>query len=506
MDYRRRGNFPVAAAARLAYRLTRGGIQRLVDEYGPEIAVALGAVARRYVKKIVPLNNKLVSTADERQSVIDRHKKLRDRFREKGDESRELKHKTRAPKESASLAVKKRVVMKRNSSYRGNFRRPRRRPTKFRLPCVVKDERRIVKGPTAECAYVLHCTHPAKYVMRMIGMAFVYEYFRQADFRISNWLDRVATTTGNAIPATFTNLPIQLRCWYQKGTSSADPTEPTGATLFNNNQSYTFLDMADEIANGLTNIIGANPQVYFIQFLWTGGDVASPSAIAGTAAKRWMADEMYIAVSGKSIVNIQNRTEGGNPDADDKAQNTLTTSIYANPLIGKHYAGSGPGPRLRDISYTTQNQAYQFIGSSLSGLASFTASDTTLSPTLKDVMKQPPNGTYFKNCYSQTTIRIEPGAIKKSTVYKKVSHSLNNWVKHLQTSLDGAATVVNISTQPVHMPGAYRIIALEKVANIANNGQIVIGLEKDAVYMSGLRFRKRRSVPATNSQIEPNQN
>lgn len=381
--------------------------------------------------------------------------------------------------------------------YHGKFKKPRKRVKPLPYPVVQKTE---VTGTETDgnCVYLTHTTHPLKYVLKTIGMTLVHKYFQQCGIHIRSFKDGCGVATG---VGTATEYNLSLVAVYQdapEGTS--DPQFVTLATT-GDGVTTTYESFAIQIADKLCEIFDTTPNVsavprqpFIHQLQWR---CDGTSSIGTTLQSRfWDATEIRIAISGKSMVNLQNRTAAG-----DVADTTLTTSIYANPLHGKHYSLSGNGARVKHLGVTVTNTSAQFACSQSSGMVSNGALGTDVSAEAQDVLAQPPAGNYFYNCKKASYIRLEPGSIKQSTCYAEVTKSLNRWLRDMQPYLLTGNTLGDLTTFYISSLGESRIVALEKVADMASGNPITIGFERDGIMRGKLWFRKRRHTAALNSEL-----
>ncbi len=375
------------------------------------------------------------------------------------------------------------------AQYRGRFKSAVRKIKKAKYPCVQKVEN-AVSGTAAETLYLGHCTHPLRYVMRMIGMSMVHKFYQQNGIKIRSWRE----PCGAFNPAAADIAPaFNCKVIYQDssiGTASAAQS----ATVAQASSGDAYLTIADEVANGLVNLVTSNTTDLFItQVIWECIPNASTLTLS---SKLWDAPEVRIAIRGTSMLQVQNRTAAG-----DDPDTTLTTSIYANPLIGKHYLMSGNYARVKNLEAAPGFQAQHFTCSSDLGAVSANSNDPNFSGNAQDILRQPPRGSYFWNCKGETQIRLAPGSIKQSRVSSTVVKPLNQWLRHVQSHLESATDVATIPRDINTPTGMMRLIAFEKVADMGSSNPVIVSGERDAVYQSKLYFRKRTTTLPTNQQL-----
>lgn len=392
------------------------------------------------------------------------------------------KTKTKSKKKSSKMMVGA-------GTYRGNFRRTRRvRRAKF--PVCVKDERSIT-STGGNCVYMGHHTHPLRYTLRAIAMAMVHKYFAQCGIHVKNWNHSVGMFIATGADTEFDVDCVVTMQGRGTGTSAAATNIIIGSTAAAGVTS--FLDFADDIADGFC---GLNSTTFTDTTITRVEWRATAVAAAVISSKVWDAQEVMITVKGTSILNIQNRTAAG-----DVGDNLQTTSIYANPLIGKHYTLTGNGMRIKDIAAGAGVQVDQLYCDTTTGLIGFGSNATGIPTNMRDVLKQPVSPNYFYNCKGSSKIRLEPGAIRKSSCSATVTKSLNSWiVGYYRQTFNSVATdeIPGLIWVPT---GVSKYVGLEKVADMGSGNSVVLGAERDAIYQSKCYFRKKRVTPATNNAL-----
>lgn len=395
-------------------------------------------------------------------------------------------------------------------AYKGKFKRPRRgavtRQVKYH--CVCKDERAFSQTGS-KCVYVLHCTHPPKYVLRMIFMSIVERYYRQNDIKITNWLDNCPMKYPNTTVANSVGVKVFL--FYQSRVGNATNTrgQLNYMTLYDSTGTgVSYLALADTMATNFAAAINTFDNDLFFTDLQFVPDARTNEA--QFSHKKWDTTEMFISVKGVSHLQVQNRTEGGDGTS---AENALVTSIYANPLEGKHYSFKGTGVRIKDFGNVIDGVGpnLQLVCDATGGTFHIDSGTTSLSSQATDVLKQPASPKYFSRCTGASNVRMAPGAIMKSYAKDVVTKSFLGWVKSLfsyvtsGSTLNGTEAPLDSATGALskysHLrPGVGRMLGLEKVADLGNS-DVNVAWERDAVYSSRLFFKRKRFIPATNNQM-----
>jgi len=164
-----------------------------------------------------------------------------------------------------------------------------------------------------------------------------------------------------------------------------------------------------------------------------------------------------IHVDMRSHLKFQNRTVSSSGSKS-------TDIIDTNPLYGKQYGGYGNGTMIN----VGQGPTFAgLLGSSNEGLI---AADGTAVNT----MKEPPPPKQLPQVRHSGSISIEPGEIRKSSLYCKKSFKVNKLIQQL-----GTQSNVNPSGDSFffHNLGSFRIFALEKVMYDIGEASIDVSFE-----------------------------
>lgn len=164
-----------------------------------------------------------------------------------------------------------------------------------------------------------------------------------------------------------------------------------------------------------------------------------------------------------SKLKIQNRTQAAGEDANQ------TTTITANPLIGKTYDGYGSGT---NYAWTTNalgvKSTYSFFVDRENGVIDE-------QPAAND-LQEPPYGSAFDKVKGMNGYAIAPGAIKTSYLKMGGSKALQSIMKALKKTKD------NSNQAEIRQPnlnfGNFRMIALEKLIDpVETEPNITVGFE-----------------------------
>jgi len=203
---------------------------------------------------------------------------------------------------------------------------------------------------------------------------------------------------------------------------------------------------------------------------------------------------LKITISGKSVMQIQNRTsnESGGTNADDVDVND------ANPLRGKQYdLRHGSNYELRNVNDNsgTKQSIDSNPGSGVISTAERTGAGagTTTFGTMEQYLKKPPQASLFRSRIQSKYVGIDPGVIRRSVVFSKSTRSLDAWCRWITENsllairasgaVDGEQTVNGLYLMATYRNiwlSSSRMFGLEKVCDTiapGNGDQIEVGYE-----------------------------
>lgn len=507
------------AAVRIAYRVFGPRVRELIAEYGYDgVAAVVSRLAGGYDTPPATIAlepkepRKRAPGGGARGAPFS---KLADKVR-KRLEFEDRSEPSNAPPKKMPRNGKAKSYVHKDGKYHGKFARGKKRSFgKVKYPCVCRDERPLVVSDP-ECSYVAHCTHPPKYMLRMIMMALTERYFTKCGIKIMNWLDLMPAMFAVGTPANPVGVKVFMQVQDRIGSGTGARGQARRITLFDSAATniawITFVDtMAAALALNISN--GTQPfsndlEVFEIQWL---PDARSNETQLVTQI--WDARDIMVEIKGVSHLHVQNRTEGGDGTT---AENALSTSIYANPLHGKQYTFKGTGLRLRPNYNSPGRENVQLVCDSVTGLQFLEASNSVVSEQLRDSLREPPNARFFKNVDSSKSIRLEPGAIKKSYVTSTERKSFNQWLRAYYSwlssgnSLTGtessSTSITGTVSKYAHVyPGAGALVAMEKVCAIADlaTNHVTLACERDAQYFSRMYMKRRNYIPTVTNKLTP---
>jgi len=359
-----------------------------------------------------------------------------------------------------------------------------------KFPVMTKQETTITAtAGAAHTAYLIHTTHPIRRVLEVLSMAMIHKFYQQNKFWISNWdmpAGMISTSYAAMTPGTYDSPNMQVQAVLQRRVNDTGDFNPTNVKILETSllsSNFTWRDMAEQMADKLVALVTDESESLFISHIqWKSNDVANMVI----PAQLWDATELYITITGNSILQVQNRTAAGDANAQ-------TTSIEANPIVGKEYMLTGNNARIRDYTVLTDSNSQQLCSSADTGMLEFGSDSSELSTAFQNALKQPPLGNYFFNCKGTRRIRLEPGAIRRSSAYKSITKTLNQWLRGYYNALseDNVTTRATIREFVTTGVGVSKLLAMEKVANMGSASVEYSG-ERDFI-MKAKAFIKKRS-------------
>jgi len=165
----------------------------------------------------------------------------------------------------------------------------------------------------------------------------------------------------------------------------------------------------------------------------------------------------------KSELKFQNRTKAADGGVD-------ATNINNNPLTGKLYEFTSGVPKTKAYNTFLIERIKDGTGVNLIRGAEFAANVNGL--------KEPPRPKFFSNCKKSSSIRLEPGAIKKHTIIHTVKLKFNQFL------LNHTYQSTGVDRLTIRAAGKCAMIALEDMINV--NGSELIGMAYEVNRTYGL--------------------
>ncbi len=165
---------------------------------------------------------------------------------------------------------------------------------------------------------------------------------------------------------------------------------------------------------------------------------------------------------------------------DDLHQNK--NDVTNNPVTGRHYSGGGNGPTLR--SFDNLASVATLISNPVSGGMNYDL--VGVGPEVLATLRRPPMGNAFNFVKKVTSVRLEPGAIKKDFLTYKSSMVFNSFLNKIKEMLN--QTAANAKVIKVRMSiGSFSVLAFEKMcATKSDEPTISIGSELNQIYRARL--------------------
>lgn len=183
--------------------------------------------------------------------------------------------------------------------------------------------------------------------------------------------------------------------------------------------------------------------------------------IGGTFPDRLMAQlnlkEEYVKMGVKVTMAIQNRTKGATAPTEDNDNDRVDNQ----PLKGwlYHFNTAVPSHRAQGIAQlarTTSTDGVQLVRSTQLPLQ----------------YREPPHPRFWSNCNKQSYVKLQPGDIRKSTIFYKYSGNFNHLVTHKLNSRFGGGF-----TRRAY--GRAMLFSLEELLNSGSNNSIQVTYESE---------------------------
>lgn len=159
----------------------------------------------------------------------------------------------------------------------------------------------------------------------------------------------------------------------------------------------------------------------------------------------------------KSELKVQNRTKGANSSTDAEDVNN-------NPLVGYHYQFRGGVP----VSGTQNVFELEKVSESLGVFL-------TRGAQLDQTFREPPPPKVWANVQYGSKVKLEPGEIKKSTVYYKSADKLQYLLTNIGYAIGGTFG------QSIKVKGKSAMLALEDLINVNATEKISCAYEVNRV-------------------------
>lgn len=355
--------------------------------------------------------------------------------------------------------------------YRGSFRRGGNiKPGKYvKYGALMRTE----KGGSAswdKCVYIGHSTSARSKVLRIFWFAVIRRLAWKCGMPIASMKNKVqeeGTTVG------FSPGDIKVhhkRAWEAQGLSIVTYTIPADATW-------------ETVADGVM----AAMDTVMLDTESTGGaaldhitwDAKTEEASGKNLPPRGelRLKDCSVFLSCSSTMMIQNRTVATTAAEAEHAQNML--SVENNPLIGKSYFKHGTSFRYRFNNQYTGIANAVLNPNDSTAVISLDPDAATLTTEMKDLLQRPPLASAFVGVKRCGSVRLGPGAIKKSYLSYQRKASVNQlWNKLLEAQRHPA------DVGYVNFFGKSKVFAFEKMmhTDAADEPDINIGYEVNNVY------------------------
>lgn len=343
--------------------------------------------------------------------------------------------------------------------YTGKFRKTRKRNVKrkwYGQGCV----ERIERGGTtsdAQCQYVGCTNTPMTKQLQQIGRCILKELFKQAGVAITDWTRRLDLQDDTAYALD--------HYYYVDANSNTISSDQISGNINNATDLQTVVDL---IVANFESVYGLEVPSYPVR--WVMRSKTTGPTLEGPIVATVIADQFNFEVKNYAMMLIQNRTLGNGTDENEM------TNITNNPLIGKMYVCNSNGAVPRQRGSNSANGG--FMPDQSTGIF-----DTGHLVDRANLIK-PPLPWYWRGVKKTSSVRLEPGAIKRHTVTFNRKYNLNKFLVKYNTAMTS-------DLKQVFM-GSTVMFALEKLLDSRDTEQVIsIGYEVNTTLKINYSYKKQ---------------
>jgi len=297
-----------------------------------------------------------------------------------------------------------------------------------------------------DAVYIGYSAYSSPQILDNIATALISLLFQKAGQRITNVNDTIPAISGTA-----GDIVVQL---------VGDANVSVASQAFSSGVSGYSLIIAwlkaelqevaiEETTTNAINILNIKKLLLFMP------------VIAGTQTPQSKVhlDDVTVHVAAWNELKLQNRSASYEGSSS-------TDVVNSNPLIGKIY--DFERQPVTSIDHMKPLQVFDYEnGVLLKRAAEFTSAAE---------MKEPPSGRIFNNTKKTDKVVLQPGQIRKSTLYYTHSEKLIKFIKKLALR-KAAADAVYLTGQVTFLPCPSQIVALEDVINYNATNKITVAYE-----------------------------
>lgn len=323
------------------------------------------------------------------------------------------------------------------------------------------------------CAYVAHSSHPKAMVVKHLALAAIQQYCKDAKITHRYFTEKICRPDSSGPTA---GSVLDCRVQFSSG-SGAGVAQQVSAT-----NTDTWEGFAIKVANMLTEYLSNGTDYHLMYILFQGQIPSSTASIFSFPHIVYNGDELMITLVGKSILQLQNQTPGG--DQGEAADDSVL-AIDVNPLRGKMYEINGDRICPKDTTLGTSLEQWT---SGIYGQLKFYDQATASDPwpaAYKPFITKPPIANFWAHCTKSRYVNLVPGQVRKDVLSHTVTKSLKGWLRSMADVLAAQTspntTLTDLSTSYVERCPFTRthLFALEKMCDtsVATTNQIKVGFE-----------------------------
>lgn len=370
--------------------------------------------------------------------------------------------------------------------YKGKFNKARANKTTVETKAlkngyhITRETFGIVSDP--HCAYIIHNTYSLGEIVRVMSGAILRQLFNVHGYVINNRTENLQLGFNTGVGANVFRIRV-VRYNPVTGVSSTD-------LIYNMGEGESFTTVLNSFT-GLRDV--------FLQFFQKTSDeipkiiqlLLPDDSITGVGPPdqwRTMASldlsNLMFEVNVESQLIIQNRTSGALATGSAIGE---ADRVDNQPVVGRMYQFRHADPRMKAPQDT---RAIEFNRVKEDGLSLLKAS------VVGQPFEEPPAPQFWTNCSKSTVVRLNPGDMKKSTIYHTYKGSLDTLVKKLtvrQQQVDAS------NLQLSGIPGKCQMFAFEE--KIRTDSTNVLTLNYERQYKIGCTVKKVKKMSLFTTEL-----
>ena len=356
--------------------------------------------------------------------------------------------------------------------YAGKFKKTKKIKRTIEQKCLSSGAHRTMEQygtfSDPDCVYIHHSTSHFDEIAKVMNACLLRKIFDKANFKITNILNEIANTNptgGLNQPENSSGIKIVLTC---RNAITGDYTNYFYNTLDNQSFKDICLAWTDMEFRFIDYMRGDNKDEIYKLAIYRL-DVAG---VTGELSNWRLGAEMYledisVELHLASNLVIQNRTKAANVTTDD---GNLLERVDTQPLKGYIYDFKHADPRVRHsggvLGSPASNQTNVLFNSTTeAGIQIIRGAEYVGAA-------EPFDPKYFANISKSSSIKLQPGEMKRTSFSHKFSGKLVNVMKRLRVARRIGGILSGVE-------GKCQMIALEELLRTPSANKITIAYERE---------------------------